>query len=161
MSRNYVERLYGNFNRGQKMMDGFLESCPDELWTQTLGGYPVWLQYYHLMACVESLVMGKDEAPKHQLYDMETLFMSKFPEKAMSKAEVSAYNAKMKEYFAAYMDKMTDELLLQPHEGASLRLKTPMKHIDVIEMLIAHVFYHLGTFDGILRDRKLKGMYGI
>ncbi len=161
MSRNYVEKLERSFNRGQDMMDKFLTDCPEDLWQSVAGGYPVWLQYYHLMACVETLVMALNEPPKHQLYDMDTLFMCKFPEQPLSKAKLTDYNNTLKAYFADYMKGMDDAKLLLPHEGASQRLNKPMTHMDVVEMIIAHVFYHLGSFDANLRDRGLKGLYGV
>ena len=162
MSRDGINVLNASFERIHGMLVAFTDACPENIWHESFGGYPVWQQAFHAFACYDFFVRGLDEAPSPLYFgdkEGDVIHFQAAP-KVVSKAEMkeAAATAKSKidAFFATFKD---DAELYQKHEGLSARIGVPFTILGLMVALSTHGFYHLGSCDAALRQNGLQGIF--
>lgn len=162
MSRSIVTALQGSFARSFSLILQFIEVCPEDIWQQKFGGWPVWQQVYHTLASIDFFVLGLDEEHSKGLFAPEAGNVGNFentPEKGPSKAAMQEFAAVIKAKADAYIDGLLDADLSGKNRGFSARINMDMSHASTLSILSGHILYHLGSCDAALRERGLKGVF--
>ena len=61
MSRDIVAALEQPYQRAWGLLAQFMEVCPDAIWAETNGGWPVWQQVAHTIAVLNFFILEKDD----------------------------------------------------------------------------------------------------
>jgi uncharacterized damage-inducible protein DinB len=137
-------------------MEKFIEVCPDDIWTQKFGGWPIWQHVYHILTLSGLFAAG---APPLQLpMPLETAKLTQTPDKSWSRQEAKAFAAQMRLPVESFFAGLDDANLGDKNEFLSKMFKRDMPHSAALALLIGHLFYHLGVCDSALREHGLKGM---
>jgi Uncharacterized protein conserved in bacteria len=160
MSRANVESMKEGINRIHGMLVQFVNECPDAVWKQTFGGFPVWQQAFHVFACYGFFTKGVNETPEALLFgadEGEVVKFAKLPPAPEKEAILKAaeQGKKMVEACLASLD---DAALSAKHEGLSARFGVPKTNLEMLTILVGHGFYHLGACDSALRAAGHKGI---
>jgi len=150
-----TESFKSTFDRGWGFLMQVIEVCPDDLWVKKSGGYFFWQQLFHHFALMDFFIMPKDGV----IENYNVVMLKTEPQFTMSKEEVKNFAAKMKEKTDKWIDSLDDESLLPVHEGLSARRGYTVTYATALSALIAHIYYHIGACDSILRENGLKGVW--
>ena len=161
MGREAINVMQAGFERIHGMLVAFADTCPEDLWLETFGGFPVWQQAFHAFACYDFFVRGKDDTPSPLYFGDNEVDVIHFKPAAkalarddMKEAAASA-KTQVDAFFASFKD---DAELYQQHEGLSGRLGRPFTMLGLMLVLSTHGFYHLGACDAALRQHGLPGI---
>ena len=160
MSRVIVAELEGQFQRAWGLMCQFMDTCPDEIWAETNGGWPVWQQVAHTVAVLNFFILENDDdtfvpAPA----ELGVLMLKEQGQQVVSKEAMKAYGAAVKAAVDARMARLTDADLTRIQERVSKKIGRELTYGAIMVMLASHTTYHLGSCDAALRDHGLPGVF--
>lgn len=159
MSNGIVMAAQGPFQHAYGLLSAYIDTCPDDIWKEKNGGWPVWQQVVHSLSAFGFLVNGSDEAFMPMPCTPAVAQLAEQGTTPVSKADVKAYAEKCKARADAYIASVQDAELGTDHPGATARLGRSMPHVAVISMLASHTMYHLGSCDAALRDHGMPGVF--
>ncbi|MDR0238707.1 MAG: DinB family protein [Deltaproteobacteria bacterium] len=153
--RTAFEHAYG-------LMIQFIEVCPEDIWLESFGGWPIWQQVYHALG-LQFLTLQEGETPEPDLCPPEVGSFKRTPDKAPAKKDVLDYAARMKAKADAYINALRGADLSGVNQGLTNRMKDynggEFSHSLTLSMLSGHLLYHLGACDAALRQRGRKGVF--
>ena len=160
MSSAIVTELQGPYQRAWGMMSQFIDVCPDAIWTETNGGWPVWQQVVHAIAVLNFFVLEKDDdtfvpAPA----EFGVLMLKEQGQQVVSKEAMKAYGIAVVAAVDAFVAKLADADLTRIQERVSKKIGRELSYGAVMVMLGSHTMYHLGSCDAALRDHGLPGVF--
>lgn len=160
MSRAIVAELENPYQRAWGLMCQFVDVCPDEIWAETNGGWPVWQQVAHTVAVLNFFILENDDdtfmpAPA----EFGVLMLREQGQQVVSKEAMKAYGAAVKAAVDARVARLTDADLTRIQERVSKKVGRELTYGAVMVMLASHTTYHLGSCDAALRDHGLPGVY--
>ena len=160
MSRAIVAELENPYQRAWSLMCQFMDVCPDEIWAETNGGWPVWQQVAHTVAVLNFFILENDDdtfvpAPA----EFGVLMLKEQGQQVVSKEAMKAYGAAVKAAVDARVAKLTDADLTRVQERVSKKIGRELSYGAVMVMLASHTMYHLGSCDAALRDHGLPGVF--
>ena len=160
MSRAIVAELENPYQRAWSLMCQFMDVCPDEIWAETNGGWPVWQQVAHTVAVLNFFILENDDdtfvpAPA----EFGVLMLKEQGQQVVSKEAMKAYGAAVKAAVDARVAKLTDADLTRVQERVSKKIGRELTYGAVMVMLASHTTYHLGSCDAALRDHGLLGVF--
>lgn len=160
MSKEIVQSQQGSFDFTLSLVDQFLDICPENIWVETFGGWPVWQQLYHALSAIDFFVMGDTEAPTPGLFEDPTVaHFNPAPGTPPTRMEMKEYAATMKKKADAYFARIKDSDLAKKNLGLSVRTNMEWDNARTVIMLSGHILYHLGSCDAALRQHGLKGVF--
>ena len=151
MNRNFISSL--------KMMGGIIDVCPDNVWEEINGWSPFWQQIYHVLESVDYWFRENynyvydDEVLKAWKTDKNVTSeldenMKEFDD-ILSKAELRQYLNCIYQKTDMFFNSLDDSKLVLPIAENNF----DFTYLDVIDMQIRHVMYHVGHCICILRSR--------
>ena len=160
MSRVIVAELEGQFQRAWGLMCQFMDTCPDEIWAETNGGWPVWQQVAHVVAVLNFFILENDDtafvpAPA----ELGVLMLREQGQQQVSKEAMKAYGETVKAAVDARVARLADADLTRLQERASKKIGRDISYGAIMVMLTSHTMYHLGSCDAALRDHGLPGVF--
>lgn len=160
MSRAIVAELESPYQRSWGLMCQFMDVCPDEIWAETNGGWPVWQQVAHTVAVLNFFILENDDdtivpAPT----EFGVLMLKEQGQQVVSKEAMKTYGAAVKAAVDARVAKLTDADLTRVQERVSKKIGRELTYGAVMVMLASHTNYHLGSCDAALRDHGLPGVF--
>ena len=160
MSRAIVAELENPYQRAWSLMCQFMDVCPDEIWAETNGGWPVWQQVAHTVAVLNFFILENDDdtivpAPT----EFGVLMLKEQGQQVVSKEAMKAYGATVKAAVDARVAMLTDADLTRIQERVSKKIGRDLSYGAVMVMLASHTTYHLGSCDAALRDHGLPGVF--
>ena len=162
MSQVVIAGPRASFEHAYGLMIRFIEVCPEEIWAEKFGGWPVWQQIYHALG-LQFSTLQEGETPEPGLYPPEVGSFEEIPDKAPAKKDVLAYAARMKAKADAYINALRDADLPAVNQGLTNRMQAyggwKFSHAQTLTMLSGHMLYHLGPCDAALRQHGLKGVF--
>lgn len=160
MSREIVEALKGAIDNSFDMVAKYIDICPDEIWAETNGGWPVWQQIYHLLGAVDFFVDAADAEPQPGLISAECGGLRAVSQDApIDKATMKKVWQNAKAKADAFAEALTDADLTKQNEGVLARANWPISLAATLSMLSSHTQYHLGSCDNALRDHGMEGVF--
>ena len=160
MSRAIVAELESPYQRAWGLMSQFIDVCPEEIWAETNGGWPVWQQVAHTIAVLNFFILEKDDdtfvpAPA----ELGVLMLKEQGQQVVSKEAMKAYGAAVKAAVDARVARLTDADLTGIQQRVSKKIGRDLSYGAVVVMLASHTTYHLGSCDAALRDHGLPGVF--
>lgn len=159
MTKTTVTALTKPIFLAHGMLGQFIEACPDDLWTQNFGGWPIWQQVYHAYSACDYFVQPKNGTPLTPLCPDNVAGLNTPGTQPVSKDQMRAFAANAKKQVEAYVDSLNDGMLAEINEGFSARRGMDFDHATTLAMLAGHALYHLGSCDAGLRERGLPGIF--
>ena len=159
MSNAIVTAQKGNFDFTFSLVMQFIDICPDAIWRENFGGWPVWQQLYHGFAATNYFVLDAGAQGNAGPCPAGETLSAAADCAAPSKDDMKAYANAIKDSADAWIGKLDDAALAQRHEGASSRMKRDMSNAGIMVLLSGHLLYHLGGCDAALRQHGLKGVF--
>lgn len=158
MSTGIVLAAQGPFQQAYTLLSTFIERCPDNIWKERNGGWPVWQQVAHALSSLPFFAgapAGSVPAP----CALEVLRLAVQGMEPLSKERMQAYAAQCKASADAYIAGLRDEQLAEENAVLSAGIGFSVTHAATLGMFASHVMYHLGSCDAALRDHGLPGVF--
>jgi len=161
MSNELVKSVMGPVETSFALLKKFIEVCPENIWAEKTGGWPVWQQVYHVVGAVNFFILGVDEQPQGPapLTSPEVGGLKEVAAEAVSKEKVAAALEAAQDQVAKFAASLSDADLIKKNEGIFARAKMDMTFAGTITLLAGHNFYHLGSCDAALRNHGLEGVF--
>ncbi|WP_300708818.1 DinB family protein [uncultured Desulfovibrio sp.] len=158
MSRTATLSAAAPFAHAWGLLEAYLDACPDAVWAEKNGGWPVWQQFLHAAMVPDFFTRGEqDPLPAPAAPDV--LMLSAQGRDVADKAAVRAYMAAVKARVDAWLERLDDAGLNAKDERLSAALGFAVDAMWIVVMLSAHTQYHLGSCDAALRDHGLPGVF--
>ena len=159
MSQAIVTALKAPVDRAFGLLAAFIETCPDEVWAATSGGWPVWQQIYHALAAADFFITQPGQTLPPPLAEAEVSELKKAAATTVPRAALGEVCAAAKARVDQFFGRLTDADLPQRNEPLFAKAKFELTLAGTVSMLAAHTLYHLGAGDAALRDRGLPGVF--
>jgi len=164
MSQTVIAGPRASFEYSYGLMIQFIEVCPEDIWTEKFGGWPIWQQVYHVLGSTQLMALREGETPEPGLYPPEVSMFEKIPDRPPAKKDMLGYAARMKARADAYINALQDADLPAINQILTARMKAHgmdhgFSHLQTLTMLSGHILYHLGACDAALRQHGLKGVF--
>ena len=160
MSKDIINALQGPYNHAYALLAQFMDTCPENIWEETNGGWPVWQQVAHALAVLNFFILEKEDdqflpAP----CDINTLMLKEQGKSPVTRAAMKQYGATVKAAVDGWLANISDAELTHLQARLSKRIGRDMPYAAVVSMLASHTNYHLGSCDAALRDHGLPGVF--
>ena len=132
MSKDIINALQGPYNHAYALLAQFMDTCPENLWEETNGGWPVWQQVAHALAVLNFFILEKEDdqflpAP----CDINTLMLKEQGKKPVTKAAMKQYGEAVKAAVDGWLANISDADLTRLQERVSKRIGRDMKETVV------------------------------
>lgn len=161
MSHEIVKALKAPIDQSFGMLSQYIEVCPENIWVETSGGWPVWQQVYHTITAVGFFTNPADAAPANTLVE-EKFCGLQAPAPAnivVTREEMKTALVQALQDIEALTASLDDSELTSRNEGIYARAKFDMTMAGTLSMLAAHTLYHLGSCDAALRNHGIPGVF--
>lgn len=160
MSRDIVNAAQGSYRHAISLFDRFVEVCPDAVWNEKSGGWPVWQHMVHVLTAMDFFVRDEGEEPIPCPVDADTGRLVRVAEGSpLSRESLNTYALAVKARADAFIQALTDADLAMKREAVSKGMGRDMSNVAVLGLLADHIFYHLGYGDAALRNNGLAGVF--
>ena len=164
MSQAIIAGPKASLEHAYSLMVQFIKVCPEDIWSENFGGWPVWQQAYHALGSLQFMTLQENGTPEAGLYPPEVNMFQSTPDKPPTQEDVLKYGARMKAKSDAYINALQDADLPDINRNLTTQMKAhginhEFSHSQTLTMLSGHIFYHLGACDAALRERALKGVF--
>jgi hypothetical protein len=134
-----------------------IQECPDNLWNEKSGGWPVWQHVAHSISASDFFTPGPPTAFDPPL-TKDLIQLNVQGTEAVPKKVILDYYNKVETKVGDYLNGLNDIDLTKPNENtAKIGLNWDISR--TIVLLAAHPLYHLGYGDAVLRNNGLKGIF--
>lgn len=159
MSKAIVQSLEGGVLYSFSLVNEFIKVCPDNIWEQPFGRWPVWQQLYHAFSAVDFFLRDKDAPESDKPVPEPIGNLAEVADKAPAKQIIKDFIEKAQKEAAEYMAGLDDAALAAKNEGLSARMGRDVSHAGTVALLASHTMYHLGSCDAALRQNGLPGVF--
>lgn len=161
MSHAIVNALKEPVNMSFGMVRQYIEICPENIWVETSGGWPVWQQVYHLISAVSFFTASADAAPPATLVEEKycALQAAAPPTVVITRQDMQTALTQVLQDIEALTAALDDTQLTARNEGLYQRVGMETTMAATLTMLSSHTLYHLGSCDAALRNHGLSGVF--
>lgn len=161
MSHAIVNALKEPVNMSFGMVRQYIDICPENIWVETSGGWPVWQQVYHIISAVSFFTASADAAPPVALVEEKycALQAPAPPTVVITRQDMQTALAQALQDIEALTAVLDDTQLTDRNEGFCQRLGIEVTMAATLTTLASHTLYHLGSCDAALRNHGLPGVY--
>lgn len=159
MFQDVVKAMKGPVEMSFTLLDKFIDACPDDLWVEKKGGWPVWQQVYHAIGAVYLFIEAPGQTAPPPLVSPGVGALSEVASEAVGKAEIKAALNGAKALADKFLAGLDDGDLSKLNEPLFAKAKLKMSLAGTVSMLGGHTLYHLGSCDAALRERGLPGVF--
>lgn len=156
--RRAARALRDQFFSSYRMLQTFVDLCPDEVWFARFYGfeYPVWYQVYHVAYFVDYWLREDYGAQEFLCREFDARIPPEFEHEVpegvcVSREEARVYliavGEKLGRFFGALRDDMLGLPIISGHDRFTYQ--------DVVMGQVRHVMYNVGYLNGILRGLDL------
>lgn len=158
MTKEFVAVLRFGSTNAMALIDKFWNICPENIWHKRAGGWPVGQQFYHLLSSsiffLDSVkpepVANPDPKGGHLKDDRDYC-----PSKADARKLYDSFAVALNNVLEA----LNDADLLKKNEGVSKMFGRDINNAQVLNLMVSHMLYHLGSCDAALRNEGLVGAF--
>lgn len=155
MTRDITDSLKGPIDNAFGLLNQFIDACPDDLWTENAGGWPIWQQVYHSLGAVDFFLgtAGPSLAPG------PVAGLQEVGTEPLSKDQVRAAAREARATVDQFVAGLADQELPKRNEPLFSEFNYDMSLAATLVGLASHTLYHLGSCDAALRNRGLPGVF--
>ena len=157
MSQAVIMSQKGAIDTSFTLLNQFTDVCPENIWAEKSGGWPVWQQVYHCVSAVKFFT-GLDEGIP-TLADEDVSGLGKSAEETVSREKIKEALKAAQATVEKYVASISDDDLTKRNEAVYSAIQWDINHAFTLSMLAAHNLYHLGSCDAALRNHGLKGVF--
>lgn len=157
MSNAVIMAQKGAIDKSFDLLASFIDVCPNDIWAESSGGWPVWQQVYHCLGAVSFFTGLNEGIPA--LAEKEVGGLSKVATETVAKDKVAEALKAARATVEKYISSITDEDLAKRNEAVFAAANWDITHAFTLAMLAGHNLYHLGGCDAALRNHGLKGVF--
>lgn len=128
------------FQHAFELLRHVIEICPDNVWQETSGGWPVWQQICHAVSALDFFVGAPGNTPPPLPVPPAVIGLESQGTKVLSREILLKLTAAAKLRVEAYISTLTDEQLPKKNEGFSLRMGMEVSHGATLACW-RHTFY--------------------
>lgn len=158
MSNAIVMTCQVPFQNAFALLNKYIDICPENIWAEKHGGWPVWQQVYHSLGSFEFFT-GPVGTPSQSPFGPEEGQLRVVSDKTWTQVEAKKMAAEVKDRVDHYIAGLDDAALTARVPHLSKILGYDVTHGMVIGMLASHTLYHVGSCDAALRDHGLEGAF--
>lgn len=158
MSQTTVNALKEPIKYSFDLLNQFIDVCPDDLWAEKSGGWPIWQQVYHTVSAVDFFIAYEGER-EPSLAKEGVADLVEVADTVVSKDKIKAACAAAQGHLDQYLAALTDEDLPKRNEGVFANSQWDISHASTLSFIAGHNLYHIGSCDAALRNRGLKGVF--
>ncbi|WP_302737674.1 DinB family protein [uncultured Desulfovibrio sp.] len=159
MPRAIVMAAQGPFLHAWGLLEAYVDVCPDEIWVEKNGGWPVWQQLAHAIMVLDFFVLGENEQLLPVPCDMDALMLRTQDVPALGKTALRDYAATVKARADNWIAGLEDADLARTNVVLSAKLGRETSYAATLVMLASHTDYHIGSCDAALRNHGLPGVF--
>ena len=159
MSRDITNAIQAPYRHSWNLLTQLIDTCPDNIWNETRGGWPFWQQVAHTLAVLNFFTLAENEEPLPAPCDMATLMLKVQGSCAISKDAMRDYAETVRICVDGWLDGLSDSDLVKVHTVLSKKIGRDVTFGAAIAMLASHTCYHVGSCDAALRDNGLPGVF--
>jgi hypothetical protein len=159
MSREIVQAAQGSFERAYSLLTEYMDVCPDDVWAEKNGGWPVWQQIAHALWVLDFFVCGDGEAMLPAPFGVDVARFKAQGDTVVGKAAIKEYATAVKSRVDGWLARLTDDGLGGTNAVLSKKMGRDLSYMATVVMLASHSSYHLGSCDAALRDHGLAGVF--
>jgi uncharacterized damage-inducible protein DinB len=146
--------LKGPIDRSFGLINQYIDACPENIWAEKSGGWPVWQQVFHALDAVAFFTGMNEGIPA-----LDADGLKHVAAKTVAKADVRKAMAAAQATVEKYVGALTDADLTKRNEAVYKAAEWDINHAFTLSMLAAHNLYHLGSCDAALRNHGLEGVF--
>lgn len=147
-----LDHIRTHFDLSYDMLLNQIEICPDTLWDDRVSGFVFWQQILHVLAGVDFWTRSEQGDFKEPFKSRKVYpELEKAPMGFISRREMRIYAGEVYSQVESLFEEKNDPWLLEKNP-----LYNKISNIDVIEMQIRHIQYHIGHCDASLRERNFS-----
>ncbi|MDR1659188.1 MAG: DinB family protein [Desulfovibrio sp.] len=159
MPREIVQAAQGPFERSFSLLMEYMDVCPEDIWVEKNGGWPVWQQIAHIFWVLDFFVCGDGESMLPAPFDTDVARFKAQGDAVVGKDAIRKYAVAVKSRVDAWLARLTDAGLSGTNAALSKKIGRDLSHAATVVMLASHTGYHLGSCDAALRDHGLAGVF--
>lgn len=161
MSHAIVSALKAPIDQSFGMLSQYIDICPENIWVETSGGWPVWQQVYHTVTAVAFFTAGPGAAPSPTLVEEKYCGLQACapPAIAITREDMKAALAQAVQDIEALVAGLGDADLTSRNEGVFQRIGMEFTMAGTLVLLASHTLYHLGSCDAALRNHGIPGVF--
>lgn len=161
MLHEIVSALKAPIDQSFGMLNQFIDVCPENIWVETSGGWPIWQQVYHTVTAVGFFAAPANAGPPQTLVDEQFCALrAKAPDNiVITREEMKKALAQALQDIEALLANLNDSELTTRNEGLYARAKFELTMAGTLSMLAGHTLYHLGSCDAALRNHGIRGVF--
>lgn len=161
MSHAIVSALKAPIDQSFGMLSQYIDVCPENIWVETSGGWPVWQQVYHAVNAVAFFTTAADAEPAPSLVEDKYCGLQECapPTIAITREDMKAALAQSLQDIEALVAGLDDNDLTERNEGVYQRIGMEMTMAGTLVLLASHTLYHLGSCDAALRNHGIPGVF--
>jgi hypothetical protein len=134
------------------MFVNLVEKDLKAIWNERVGGFIAWQQVFHVLSGLRYWMKDKELENENDYSELKIYQeLEKDPEDILTIDQIIKYEAKLNNQIDQYFNKKSDKWLLKESIVDNTK-----NNLEVIIMEIRHIQYHLGCFEGYLRDKTIK-----
>ena len=143
------------------LMDEFLKLCPEDIWAQRFGGWPIWRQFFHSCSAADFFLRPENaaETPSSFGTDAGNLGVKDSDAPTPGKDKMLEYLEAVQKRVNDYLAGLDDAALGQINKVLSARMGRECTYAATIALLVGHTMYHLGSCDAALRESGRPGVF--
>ena len=147
------------FDRFHDLLVQQIDACPDEAaWVEKTGRFAYWWHILHALALIEVYALPPGEPSRQTYCSPEVVFAKTEPERAVTREEMRAFAADMKELAHAFFASQNESTLALTNSPMSEGLGRECTNLNALVGMVRHYCYHIGCLDSLLRSRGIPGV---
>ena len=107
MSRDIVTAVQAPFLNAFALLERYIDVCPEEIWREKNGGWPVWQQIYHALTALDFFV-GQVGTPSDWPFDQATGSLNVVSEQYLTKEAAKKLATEAKARVDIYLAGLSD-----------------------------------------------------
>ena len=158
MPTAFVDVLRFGSGHALQLCDKFWVICPERIWQKKAGGWPVGQQFYHILFATSMFLAGMGESGIENP-DPKGGQLGEARDYCPSKDTAKRFFNNISLGIDKLLNRLDDAELLKNNPGFSQRLGKEVNNAECLNLMVAHMLYHLGSCDAALRDEGLEGAF--
>lgn len=159
MSQDITKSLQGPIDNAFGLVAKFIDVCPDDLWAEKAGGWPIWQQIYHSLGAVGFFVDAPGQSGAPALVPEPVADLQEVGTQPLSKDQVRGVLTDAKAKVDRFVAGLADADLPKRNEALFSKAQFEMSLAATMASICGHTLYHLGSCDAALRNRGLPGVF--
>jgi hypothetical protein len=157
MSKDILNILMSSVNDSLGLISKLIDTCPEEVWNEKAGNWPVWQHIAHVASGTDFFTPGPD-APVPAPLTSDITRLTAVGDIKVEKKVLSDYLKAGREKLSTFAESLSDRDLTQINPKCQA-IGFDWSLAKTLTVLSGHAIYHLGGADAVLRAKGFPGIF--